>query len=47
MYHALGQGCGNSLLALLAMVIGWPTPILLWKFGRKLRARSLYAAGGE
>lgn len=45
MYERLGYGWGNSVLALLAVVIGWPAPILLWKYGEKLRAKSPFAAG--
>lgn len=39
MYEHLGYGGGNSLLAGLALVIGVPTPILLWKYGSVLRAK--------
>ena len=45
MYTKLGYGWGNSLLAFIAIVLGLPGPILLWKFGAYLRARSPYAAG--
>ncbi|KAK2006352.1 major facilitator superfamily transporter [Colletotrichum eremochloae] len=45
MYDKLGYGWGNSLLALLGVVIGWPGPLLLWKFGPTLRKKSQYAAG--
>jgi hypothetical protein len=38
MYHRLGYGWGNSLLALTFIVLGWPAPFLLWKFGATLRA---------
>ncbi|KAI1339725.1 major facilitator superfamily transporter [Xylariaceae sp. FL0016] len=37
MYNALGYGWGNSILALTFIVIGWPAPFLLWKYGAKLR----------
>lgn len=39
MYHRLGYGWGNSLLALTFVVLGWPAPFLLWKFGATLRAK--------
>ncbi|KAK1766846.1 MFS general substrate transporter [Phialemonium atrogriseum] len=46
MYDRLDYGWGNTTLALVAVVIGWPAPILLWKYGEKLRKRSPFAAGG-
>lgn len=44
-YAALDYGWGNSLLAFLAIGLGWPAPILLWKFGETLRAKSTFASG--
>ncbi len=38
LYKHLGHSWGNSLLAFLYIAIGWPAPILLWKWGAKLRA---------
>ncbi|WQF82588.1 Putative sugar transporter, major facilitator superfamily, MFS transporter superfamily [Colletotrichum destructivum] len=38
MYHTLGYGWGNSILALTFVVIGWPAPFLLWRYGARLRA---------
>ena len=46
MYDALGYGWGNSLLAFLGLGLGVPAPLLLWKYGPMLRAKSTYAAGG-
>jgi len=46
MYAKLHNGWGNSLLAFIAIAIGWSAPILLWKYGALLRARSPFAAGG-
>lgn len=43
MYSALGYGWGNSILALVALVVGCPIPFILWKYGEKFRARSSYA----
>lgn len=40
MYHALGFGWGNSLLALITLVFGVPAPLLLWWCGPRLRARA-------
>ena len=45
LYDALDYGWGNSVLAFIAIVLGWPAPILLWKFGAILRKKSPYAAG--
>ncbi|OGE55893.1 hypothetical protein PENARI_c003G08600 [Penicillium arizonense] len=45
MYNALHYGWGNSLLAFLAIAIGAPAPVFLWKFGEILRKKSTYAAG--
>ncbi|KAL9103397.1 MAG: hypothetical protein Q9163_001536 [Psora crenata] len=47
MYNALEYGWGNSLLAFIAVGLGIPAPILLWIYGRKLREKSPFAAGGE
>ncbi|KAI9780537.1 MAG: hypothetical protein M1839_006655 [Geoglossum umbratile] len=46
LYHVLGYGWGNSLLGFLGIVLGLPAPVLLWKFGERLRAKSPFAAGG-
>ncbi|KAH8179487.1 major facilitator superfamily protein [Sarocladium implicatum] len=39
MYHKIGYGWGNSLLALTFVALGWPAPFLLWKYGATLRAK--------
>jgi MFS family permease len=44
MYSALGFGWGNSILAFVAISIGLPAPLLIWKFGKRLRASSRYAS---
>ncbi|KAI1134512.1 MFS general substrate transporter [Hypoxylon sp. FL0543] len=46
MYDRLGYGWGSTLMALLGVVIGWPSPLLLWRYGEALRERSPFAAGG-
>ena len=46
LYQRLDYGWGNTLLAFIAIVIGWPGPILLWKYGEKLRKNSPFASGG-
>jgi hypothetical protein len=45
MYEKLHYGWGNSILALIAIVLGWPAPFLLWRYGEALRKRSPFAAG--
>ena len=47
MYNALQYGWGNSLLGFIAVGLGVPAPFLLWFFGKKLRERSPFAAGGD
>ncbi|PLB39031.1 MFS transporter [Aspergillus candidus] len=45
MYKTLQYGWGNSLLAFIALGLGIPAPIFLWRYGEKLRKMSPYAAG--
>ncbi|CAN8102830.1 unnamed protein product [Discula destructiva] len=45
LYSALDYGWGNTMLAFLGVAIGFPGPVLLWKYGPALRARSTFAAG--
>ncbi|GAM85511.1 hypothetical protein ANO11243_035180 [Dothideomycetidae sp. 11243] len=40
MYVSLGYGWGNTLLALLLVVLCGPAPMLLWKYGPGLRRRA-------
>ncbi|KIY70200.1 MFS polyamine transporter [Cylindrobasidium torrendii FP15055 ss-10] len=42
MYAKLGYGKGDSILAAVAIVVGCPAPILFWKYGKRIRARSRY-----
>ncbi|KAH6607853.1 mfs multidrug transporter [Trichoderma cornu-damae] len=44
MYDKLGYGIGGTVLAAIAIGLGWPSPIFLWFYGPKLRALSKYAA---
>ncbi|KAI2640331.1 MFS general substrate transporter [Hypomontagnella submonticulosa] len=37
MYQTFGYGWGNSLLAFIFIAIGFPAPLILWKYGAKLR----------
>ena len=46
LYEALDYGWGNSLIAFLAIAFGAPAPLLLSKYGARLRAKSKFAAGG-
>ena len=45
MYANLEHGLGSSVLACISIGLGFPAPVLLWKIGETLRARSIYAAG--
>ena len=45
MYQRLHYGWGNSLLGFLAIGLGGPAPLLLWKYGEMLRKKSTFAAG--
>jgi hypothetical protein len=45
MYAKLGYGWGNSLLAFVGLAIGLPSPVLFWKYGERLRAKSKFASG--
>ncbi|CZT48564.1 related to synaptic vesicle transporter SVOP and related transporters (major facilitator superfamily) [Rhynchosporium secalis] len=44
MYKSLDYGWANSILALAAIVLGWPAVWLFWVFGEFLRQRSPYTA---
>ncbi|KAH6652300.1 major facilitator superfamily transporter [Truncatella angustata] len=43
LFGALGYGWGGMVLVLVAVVIGVPAPLLLWKFGAKLRSYSRFS----
>ncbi|KAL7926309.1 major facilitator superfamily domain-containing protein [Trichoderma austrokoningii] len=43
MYNKLGYGIGGTVLAAVAVGIGWPSPIFLWFYGPRLRAMSKFA----
>jgi hypothetical protein len=45
MYARLGIGWGNGLLGFVALGSGIVAPLLLWKYGERMRARSTYCAG--
>ena len=40
LYSTLGYGWGNSTLALLSLVIVVPAPLLVWRYGLRLRAKA-------
>jgi multidrug resistance protein len=44
LYGSLGYGWGGTLLACCGILIGWPSPILLWVYGQRLRARSHFTS---
>lgn len=39
MYRALGYGWGNTIVALISLAVGSPAPLLLWRYGARLRAK--------
>lgn len=43
MYQSLGYGKGGTILAVAAIVIGWPAPVLLWLYGAQWRAKSKFS----
>lgn len=43
LYSRLGQGWGNSVLALATASIGLPSPFILYRYGAGLRDRSAYS----
>lgn len=45
LFQDLGYGMGGTVLFCLSMCLGIPAPLLLWKFGARIRARSRFAAG--
>ncbi|KAJ8082377.1 hypothetical protein PM082_008232 [Marasmius tenuissimus] len=44
MYDALGYGIGATILGTISIVIGWPAPLVFWKYGEAIRKRSKYAS---
>ncbi|OJJ49999.1 hypothetical protein ASPZODRAFT_149466 [Penicilliopsis zonata CBS 506.65] len=38
LYAVLGDAWGNSLLAFITILLGWPIPWILWVWGERLRA---------
>ncbi|KAF9560806.1 MFS general substrate transporter [Agrocybe pediades] len=42
MYHKLGYGKGDTILACLAIGLGCPAPFLLWIYGKRIRMNSKY-----
>jgi hypothetical protein len=45
LFRNLGYGGGSSVLGLVSVVLGVPTPWVLWRWGGWLRGRSGFAAG--
>lgn len=42
MYNKLGYGKGDTILAVIAIVLGCPAPFLFWKYGKAVRMKSRY-----
>lgn len=40
MYSVLGYGWGNNTMALARLFFGIPAPLLMWRYGARLRARA-------
>lgn len=47
LYNSLGLGWGNSLLGFLAFVFGAPMPLLLWRYGKRIRGYSWFASSSS
>ncbi|OJD33863.1 mfs multidrug transporter [Diplodia corticola] len=47
LYQSMGYGWGNSVLALVSVVVGVPAVPLLWRYGALLRARSPFCSGAN
>ncbi|KAK3324107.1 putative MFS transporter [Cercophora scortea] len=45
MYRDLGYGWGTSVLGFVSVGLGWAGPAVFWFFGKRLRAKSRFAAG--
>ncbi|KAE9387803.1 MFS polyamine transporter [Gymnopus androsaceus JB14] len=43
MYDALGYGKSDTILAAVSIAIGWPAPLVFWKYGKRIRMKSKYA----
>ncbi|KAJ3771713.1 MFS polyamine transporter [Lentinula raphanica] len=43
MYNAIGFGKGDTILAAVSIAVGWPAPIIFWKYGKAIRMKSKYA----
>ncbi|KZL68108.1 MFS polyamine transporter [Colletotrichum tofieldiae] len=47
LFGDLGYGWGGSLLAIVAVVVSVPVPLLLWNFGQRLRTRSRFGTSQQ
>ncbi|KAH6667830.1 hypothetical protein B0J14DRAFT_173072 [Halenospora varia] len=45
--EALVNGFEGTLLSGIAIVLGCPTPFVLWKYGERIRKKSPFCAGDE
>ncbi|OLN90000.1 putative transporter C1529.01-like protein 9, partial [Colletotrichum chlorophyti] len=44
LFGRLGYGLGGSVLAIVAVVVGIPAPLLLWFYGKRLRTMSRFGS---
>ncbi|RDB16631.1 Efflux pump vrtL [Hypsizygus marmoreus] len=47
MFKTLGYGKGNTILAVVSIVLGCPVPWLFWKYGKRIRLASQYTTEKE
>lgn len=45
LYEKFGLDWGNALLAFISLGLGLVAPVLLWRYGEKIRGWSTYCAG--
>jgi len=43
LYNSLGYGLGNTVIAIIGIVLGCPATCLLWYFGERIRRKSRFA----
>ena len=43
LYSALGYGWGNSMIAFVGLAIWVPAPLLVWRYGARLRAKAQFS----
>lgn len=45
MREGLGYRWEGTLLGLVAILLGIPAPVLMWRYGARIRAKSPFCAG--